>query len=85
MRVSSLKNGSCLRVALTGGDGTDTSPFYFGGNMLVFTIILVLISWFELIATIVAEQNIYLPLAMFTAGVVSGVGVIVCIGILIGV
>lgn len=27
MRVSSLKNGSCLRVALTGGDGTDTSPF----------------------------------------------------------
>lgn len=53
--------------------------------MLVFTIILVLISWFELIATIVAEQNIYLPLAMFTAGVVFGVGVIVCIGILIGV
>lgn len=53
--------------------------------MLVFTIILVLISWFELISTIVAEQNIYLPLAMFTAGVVSGVGVIVCIGILIGV
>ena len=85
MRVSSLKNGSCLRVALTGGDGTDTSPFLFGGNMLVFTIILVLISWFELIATIVAEQSIYLPLAMFTAGVVSGVGVIVCIGILIGV
>ena len=27
MRVSSLKNGSCLREALTGGDGTDTSPF----------------------------------------------------------
>ena len=85
MRVSSLKNGSCLRVALTGGDGTDTSPFYFGGNMLVLAIIVALIGWFELIAAIVAEQNIYLPLAMFTAGAMFGVGVIVCIGILTGV
>lgn len=53
--------------------------------MLVLAIIVALIGWFELIATIVAEQNIYLPLAMFTAGAMFGVGVMLCIGILTGV
>lgn len=53
--------------------------------MLVLAMIVALIGLFELIATIVAEKNIYLPLAMFTAGAMFGVGVIVCIGILIGV
>jgi len=50
--------------------------------MLVLSIIVALICLFELIATIVVEQNIYLPLAMFTAGAMFGVEVIACIGIL---
>lgn len=49
--------------------------------VLAIAIIVALIGWFELIDTIV-EENSYLPLAMFTAGAMFGVGVIVCIGIL---